>query len=121
MVQKEFLQYHSSEPKIKDYSEEYHALYHETVWKIFEKRPFLWATYAWNMFDFGANIRDEGGVQGRNNKGLITYDRKIKKDAFYLYKAHWSAMKNLCILQANVLSIGRMIRSISKSILTVMK
>ena len=87
------LQYHSSEPKIKDYSEEYHALYHETVWKIFEKRPFLWATYAWNMFDFGANIRDEGGVKGRNNKGLITYDRKIKKDAFYLYKAHWSDEK----------------------------
>ena len=87
------LQYHSSDPKIKDYSEEYHALYHETVWKIFEKRPFLWATYAWNMFDFGANIRDEGGVKGRNNKGLITYDRKIKKDAFYLYKAHWSDEK----------------------------
>lgn len=87
------LQYHSSDPKIKDYSEEYHALYHETVWKIFEKRPFLWATYAWNMFDFGANIRDEGGVKGRNNKGLVTYDRKIKKDAFYLYKAHWSDEK----------------------------
>jgi beta-galactosidase len=87
------LQYHSSDPKIKDYSEEYHALYHETVWKIFEKRPFLWATYAWNMFDFGANIRDEGGVRGRNNKGLITYDRKIKKDAFYLYKAHWNDEK----------------------------
>lgn len=87
------LQYHSSDPKIKDYSEEYHALYHETVWKIFEKRPFLWATYAWNMFDFGANIRDEGGVKGRNNKGLITYDRKIKKDAFYLYKAHWNDEK----------------------------
>lgn len=87
------LQYHSTEPKIKDYSEEYHALYHETVWKIFEKRPFLWATYAWNMFDFGANIRDEGGVKGRNNKGLITYDRKIKKDAFYMYKAHWSDEK----------------------------
>ena len=87
------LQYHSSDPKIKDYSEEYHALYHETVWKIFEKRPFLWATYAWNMFDFGANIRNEGGVKGRNNKGLITYDRKIKKDAFYLYKAHWNDEK----------------------------
>ncbi|MGB7473158.1 glycoside hydrolase family 2 protein [Trichococcus sp.] len=87
------LQYHSSDPKIKDYSEEYHALYHETVWKIFEKRPFLWATYAWNMFDFGANIRNEGGVKGRNNKGLTTYDRKIKKDAFYLYKAHWNDEK----------------------------
>lgn len=87
------LQYHSNNPKVKDYTEEYHALFHETVWKIFEKRPYLWATYVWNMFDFGANIRDEGGVKGRNNKGLITYDRKIKKDAFYMYKAHWSDEK----------------------------
>lgn len=87
------LQYHNDDPKVKDYSEEYHTLYHETVWKIFEARPFLWSTYVWNMFDFGANIRDEGGVKGRNNKGLITYDRKIKKDAFYMYKAHWSDEK----------------------------
>ena len=87
------LEYHNNDPKVKDYSEEYHALYHETVWKIFEKRPCLWSTYVWNMFDFGANIRDEGGVKGRNNKGLITYDRKIKKDAFYMYKAHWSDVK----------------------------
>jgi beta-galactosidase len=87
------IQYHNSNPKVKDYSEEYHALYHEKVWKIFEKRPFLWATYVWNMFDFGANIRNEGGVKGRNNKGLITYDRRIKKDAFYMYKAHWSEEK----------------------------
>lgn len=87
------VQYHSADPKVKDYTEEYHALFHETVWKTFEKRPFLWATYVWNMFDFGANIRDEGGVQGRNNKGLVSYDRKIKKDAFYMYKAHWSEEK----------------------------
>lgn len=87
------VQYHSAEPKVKDYTEEYHALFHEQTWKIFEKRPFLWATYVWNMFDFGANIRDEGGVKGRNNKGLVTYDRKIKKDAFYMYKAHWSEEK----------------------------
>lgn len=87
------VQYHSNNPKVKDYTEEYHALYHERVWKIFESRPFLWATYVWNMFDFGANIRDEGGVKGRNNKGLVTYDRKIKKDAFYMYKAHWSDEK----------------------------
>lgn len=87
------IEYHSTEPKVRDYSEEYHTFYHETVWKIFEKRPFLWGTYVWNMFDFGSAIRDEGGVQGRNNKGLVTYDRKIKKDAFYLYKAHWSDEK----------------------------
>jgi beta-galactosidase len=87
------LQYHTNDPKVKDYSEEYHALYHETVWKIFSARPYLWATYVWNMFDFGANIRDEGGVKGRNNKGLVAYDRKIKKDAFYMYKANWSDEK----------------------------
>lgn len=87
------IQYHTDDPKVKDYTEEYHALYHETVWNIFKKRPFLWSTYVWNMFDFGANIRDEGGVKGRNNKGLVTYDRKIKKDAFYMYKANWSDEK----------------------------
>ena len=91
------LQYHSDEPKVKDYTEEYHALYHEKVWKAFSERPYLWSTYVWNMFDFGANIRDEGGVQGRNNKGLITYDRKIKKDAFFMYKANWSDEKVLHI------------------------
>jgi beta-galactosidase len=87
------VQYHSSTPTVRDYTEEYHALCHEKIWKIFEKSPFLWATYVWNMFDFGANIRNEGGVKGRNNKGLVTYDRKIKKDAFYMYKAHWSDEK----------------------------
>ncbi|PGV49302.1 glycoside hydrolase family 2 TIM barrel-domain containing protein [Bacillus sp. AFS037270] len=87
------IEYHSSNPKVRDYSEEYHALCHEKIWKIFEMKPFLWGTYVWNMFDFGANIRDEGGVKGRNNKGLVTYDRKIKKDAFYMYKAHWSDVK----------------------------
>ncbi len=91
------IQYHNNDPKVNDYTEEYHALYHEKVWKIFAERPFLWSTYVWNMFDFGANIRDEGGVQGRNNKGLITYDRKIKKDAFYMYKANWSDEKVLHI------------------------
>src|SRR5699024_10338507 len=87
------VQYHSTTPEVRDYTEEYHALYHEKVWKIFENRPFLWATYVWNMFDFGANIRDEGGVKGRNNKGLVTYDRMVKKDAFFMYKAHWSDEK----------------------------
>ena len=82
--------YHSDEPKIKDYTEEYHALYHETLLKIFNERDFLWGSYVWNFFDFGSAIRDEGGVKGRNNKGLITFDRKIKKDGFYAYKAVWS-------------------------------
>jgi beta-galactosidase len=87
------VQYHSDTPQVRDYTEEYHALYHEKVWKIFESKPFLMGTYVWNMFDFAANVRDEAGVKGRNNKGLVTYDRKIKKDAFYMYKAHWSDEK----------------------------
>lgn len=84
------LRYHTDEPKCKDYSEEYHAETHEIIWDIFSQADFLWGTYVWNMFDFGANIRDEGGVKGRNNKGLVTYDRQIKKDAFYMYQASWS-------------------------------
>lgn len=84
------LKWHSAEPVNHDYSEEYHALYHEEMLKTFASRPYLWSTYVWNMFDFAADARDEGGCKGRNNKGLITYDRKIKKDAFYVYKAFWS-------------------------------
>lgn len=84
------LRYHTDDPKCKDYSEEYHALTHEKIWDIFSQADFLWGTYVWNMFDFGANIRNEGGMKGRNNKGLVTYDRKIKKDAYYMYQAAWS-------------------------------
>lgn len=84
------LKYHSDSPKVKDYTEEYQALYHEHMAKIISERPWLWATHIWNMFDFAADSRNEGGVQGRNNKGLVTMDRKTKKDAFYLYKAYWS-------------------------------
>lgn len=82
--------YHSDNPKVKDYTEEYHALSHETLIKIFNEREFLWGSYVWNFFDFGSAIRNEGGVKGRNNKGLVTFDRKIKKDAFFAYKAAWS-------------------------------
>ena len=53
-------------------------------------RPWLWATHVWNMFDFAADGRDEGGKHGENQKGLVTFDRKLKKDPFYLYKAYWS-------------------------------
>ncbi len=82
--------WHSDEPKRKDYTEEYQALYHEHMAQIIAERPWLWATHVWNMFDFAADGRDEGGVKGRNNKGLVTMDRKTKKDSFYLYKAWWS-------------------------------
>lgn len=84
------LTWHTSDPKQGDYSEEYQAYYHEKMLEIFAERPYLWATHVWNMFDFGVDGRDEGGVKGRNNKGLVTYDRKTKKDSFYIYKAYWS-------------------------------
>ncbi|MDR1531378.1 MAG: beta-galactosidase [Clostridiales bacterium] len=84
------LRWHSAQPRIRDYSEEYQAGYHEELLKTFATRSYLWCTYVWNMFDFAADSRDEGGVKGRNHKGLVTYDRKVKKDAYYIYKAYWS-------------------------------
>lgn len=81
---------HSSHPRRGDQTEEYQAIYHEYLLKCFEKRPFMWATHVWNMFDFAADARDQGGEPGMNHKGLVTFDRKIKKDSFYLYKAYWT-------------------------------
>lgn len=90
--------YHNDEPKAGDYSEEYQAIYHEHMAKVIEERPWLWATHIWNMFDFGCDARNEGGVAGRNNKGLVTLDRKVKKDSYYLYQAYWSKkpMVHIC-------------------------
>ena len=84
------LSWHTAEPENHDYTEEYANHYHQEMLKTFAARPYLWATHQWNCFDFAADARNEGGVQGRNNKGLITYDRKEKKDAFYVYKAWWN-------------------------------
>ena len=81
---------HSSKPRREDHTEEYQAHYHEYMLKCFQRHPYLWATHVWNMFDFAADARDQGGEPGMNHKGLVTFDRKIKKDSFYLYKAHWS-------------------------------
>lgn len=89
---------HSSHPRRGDHSEEYQAIYHEYLLKCFEKRTFMWANHVWNMFDFAADARDQGGEPGMNHKGLVTFDRKIKKDSFYLYKAYWSeeAFVHIC-------------------------
>lgn len=83
-------QYQSTNPTHGDYSETYQTVYHEHMLKMIEERPYLWATHVWNMFDFAADGRDEGGKHGVNQKGLVTMDRKLKKDAFYLYKAYWN-------------------------------
>ena len=82
--------FHSSHPEKGDYTEDYQALYHEHMLKMIEERPYLWATHVWNLFDFAADGRDEGGKHGENQKGLVTFDRSLRKDAFWLYKAAWN-------------------------------
>ncbi len=83
----EALNWHTSEPVQGDYTEEYQSYYHEELIKQIAERPYLWATHVWNMFDFAADARAEGGENGMNHKGLVTFDRKYKKDSFYAYKA----------------------------------
>ncbi len=83
----EALNWHTSDPKQGDYTEEYQAFYHEELIKQLFTRKYIWATHVWNMFDFGADARAEGGENGQNHKGLVTMDRKYKKDSFYAYKA----------------------------------
>ena len=83
----EALDWHTSDPRQGDYTEEYQAYYHEELIKQLFSRKYMWATHVWNMFDFGADAREEGGENGQNHKGLMTFDRKYKKDAFFAYKA----------------------------------
>ena len=83
----EALDWHTSDPRQGDYTEEYQAHYHEELIRQLFTRPYIWATHVWNMFDFGADARNEGGENGQNHKGLVTFDRAYKKDAFYAYKA----------------------------------
>ena len=94
----EALDWHTSNPVQGDYTEEYQAYYHEELIKQIADRPYLWATHVWNMFDFAADARAEGGENGMNHKGLITFDRKYKKDSFYAYQAWLSdkPMVHLC-------------------------
>ncbi len=82
--------YQNGAPEKGDWSEPYQAVYHEHMLKMWAQRPYIWAMHCWNMFDFAADGRDEGGKPGQNQKGLVTFDRKTKKDAFYLYKAYLS-------------------------------
>ncbi len=90
--------YHGPHPACKDYSEEYQALYHEHMARVLDERPWMWSSHVWNMFDFGCAARNEGGVAGRNNKGLMTMDRRTKKDSYYIYQAYWTTkpMVHIC-------------------------
>ncbi len=103
------LGYFSDNPVQGDYSEGYQAIYHEHYLKTFIENDYIWGSYVWNMFDFGSAMRNEGGVKGRNNKGLVTFDRKTKKDAFYLYKAFWSDEKFVHLVGSryNLRKIGK--------------
>jgi beta-galactosidase len=83
----EALDWHTGEARQGDYTEEYQAYYHEQMIKTISERKYLWATFVWNMFDFAADARNEGGEAGMNHKGLVTFDRKYKKDSFFAYKA----------------------------------
>ncbi len=75
--------------------ENWQTYYHMANWKIIHERPFVWGSFVWNMFDFGAAHRHEGDRPGINDKGLVTFDRKVKKDAFYFYKANWNEERML--------------------------
>lgn len=81
---------HSDDPKVGDYSEEFQCVYHEAAYPAVRARDFVWGSFVWNMFDFASGIRSIGEVKGLNCKGLVTYDRATRKDAFYYYKAWWS-------------------------------
>jgi beta-galactosidase len=70
--------------------EEWQCIVHEQAWAAMKQRPYLWGTFLWNMFDFASDGRSEGDHLGINDKGLVSYDRKTRKDAFYFYKANWT-------------------------------
>jgi len=82
--------FHSDEPKVNDYTEEFQALYHETVYPMMAERDFVWGSFVWNMFDFTSPIRQAANIKNRNIKGLVTFDRQTRKDSFYYYRAMWS-------------------------------
>jgi len=77
-------------PRGPFHPEEYQALFHEASWSVLQKRPYIWGKFIWTLFDFAADDRAEGDSPGRNDKGLVSYDRRTRKDAFYFYKANWS-------------------------------
>lgn len=88
--QQEELSRDTGNPSGQFWPEAYQQKFHEVQWGIIEKHPYIAASYVWNMFDFAVPPANGGGVPARNMKGLVTYDRKVKKDAFYWYKANWN-------------------------------
>jgi beta-galactosidase len=98
------VQQHQSPPSKPDpggpfHPGEWQSLFHETYWKAMKTRKYLWGKFVWNMFDFASDGRNEGDTPGRNDKGLVTYDRLTRKDAFYWYKANWSSQPTVYITE----------------------
>jgi len=96
------IHHHEDPPKMPVHNgqwhpEEWQSIVHEAVWYHASRTPYIWGTFLWNMFDFTSYWRNEGGVPGRNDKGIVTYDRKTRKDVFYFYKANWSDEPTLYI------------------------
>jgi beta-galactosidase len=83
----------------KNYNEQFATHFHEQHWGIISRHPYLLASYVWNTFDFATPASSQGGVEARNMKGLVTFDRKVKKDPYYWYKANWSKQPTLYITQ----------------------
>jgi len=77
-------------PSGKWHPEEWQCIVHEQAWAAIKARPWIWGSFLWAEHDFASDYRNEGDHPGRNDKGLVTYDGKTKKDAFYFYKANWS-------------------------------
>ena len=88
--------YHQQDSLVKTvptswwHPENWQTYYHIENWKTISSRPYVWGSFVWNTFDFGAAHRTEGDRPGINDKGLVTFDRKVRKDAFYFYKANWN-------------------------------
>jgi beta-galactosidase len=83
------------DPHGRPHPEEYQGIYHEASWNTLKERPYLWGVFIWNLFDFAVDSRKEGDLTDMNDKGLVSYDRATFKDAFYFYRANWSAQPTL--------------------------
>lgn len=96
--------YHQQDSLVKTvptswwHPENWQTYYHIKNWKTISSRPYVWGSFVWNMFDFGAAHRTEGDRPGINDKGLVTFDRKVRKDAFYFYKANWNGEEPMLYL-----------------------
>lgn len=89
---------HQADPHRQDYSEEYQSMFHEAAYPQIREREWVWGCFIWNMFEFCSPHRAFEPLYGLNRKGLVTYDRAVRKDSFYYYQAWWTEtpMLHLC-------------------------